>query len=64
MDKLLIIREFVHSEGGKMLLEFCKDFMVETSTKNTNAELIKGMGLLINHIQEIDEKCRTLIEKE
>lgn len=61
--ELVELREFLHSDKGRLLLGYLTDFMVEISIKgNTNAEWIKGMGMLINHLKEIDEQCRKLNE--
>lgn len=62
MMEMFELREFLQSETGKLLLRYLTDFMIETSAKaNTNAEWIKGMGMIINHLTEIDEKCRNLM---
>lgn len=56
---LIELREFLRSDKGRLLLCYLTDFMVETSIKSgANAEWIKGMGMLINHLNTIDEKCR------
>lgn len=56
---LIEIREFLKTEKGRLLLCYLSDFMVETSIKsNINAEWIRGMGMLINHLKEVDELCR------
>lgn len=53
------IREFLKTEKGQLLLGYLSDFMVEMSVKaNVNAEWIRGMGMLINHLKEIDEICQ------
>lgn len=63
MSELIELREFILSDKGKLLLCYLTDFMIKTSSKaNTNAEWIKGMGMLINHLHEIDEKCRKINE--
>lgn len=59
--ELIELREFLQTDKGRLLLCYLTDFMVETSVKgNANAEWIKGMGMLINHLKEVDEKCRQL----
>lgn len=59
--ELVELREFLHSDKGRLLLCYLTDFMVEVSTRsNGNAEWIKGMGMLINHLKEIDEQCRQI----
>ena len=59
--ELIELREFLRSDKGRLLLCYLTDFMVEVSNRsNSNAEWIKGMGMLINHLHEIDEKCRQL----
>lgn len=61
MNELIELRDFLHSDRGRLLLRYLTDFMVELSIKSTtNAEWIKGMGMLINHLNGIDEKCRKL----
>lgn len=63
MNDLIDLREFLRSEKGELLLGYLTDFMVETSVKtNANAEWVKGMGMLINHLKEIDGLCRQLNE--
>ena len=63
MLELVELREFLSSDKGRLLLCYLTDFMIETSVKsNANAEWIKGMGMLINHLKEIDQKCRNLNE--
>ena len=60
---LIELREYLRSAKGRLLLCYLTDFMVEVSNRsNSNAEWIKGMGMLINHLNEIDEKCRQLNE--
>lgn len=55
----------MRSEKGRLLLRYLTDFMVEFSTRgNANAEWIKGMGMLINHLKEIDEICQKLNEEK
>ncbi len=62
--ELIELREFLHSAKGSFLLAYLTDFMVDTAVKaNANAEWVKGMGMLINHLKEIDERCRKLNEK-
>ena len=63
MTELIELREFLISDKGKLLLCYLTDFMVETSSKaNANAEWIKGMGMLIKHLKEIDNTCQKLNE--
>ena len=63
MLELVELREFLSSDKGRLLLCYLTDFMIETSIKaNADAEWIKGMGMLINHLKEIDKKCRNLNE--
>lgn len=63
MQELVELREFLSSDKGRLLLCYLTDFMIETSIKcNGNAEWIKGMGMLINHLKEIDQQCRNLNE--
>jgi hypothetical protein len=39
--------------------------MIETASKgNANAEWIKGMGMLINHLKEVDELCQRKFNNE
>lgn len=63
MMDLIELREFLNSDKGRLLLCYLTDFMIEIASKtNTNAEWIKGMGMLINHLKDVDEKCRKLNE--
>lgn len=60
---LLAIRELMRSEKGEMLLRYLMDYMVEVASRgNSNAEWIKGMGMLISRLQKVDEECRQLNE--
>ncbi len=60
---LIELREFLRSDKGRLLLCYLTDFMVETAAKaNTNAEWVKGMGMLINHLNQVDSECRKLNE--
>lgn len=61
MTELIELREFLLSDKGKLLLRYLTDFMIETaSMPNANAEWIKGMGMLIKHLYNVDEKCRKI----
>ena len=63
MMNLIELRELLNSDKGRLLLCYLTDFMVEISVKsNSNSEWIKGMGMLINHLKEIDQKCQKLNE--
>lgn len=56
---LIVVRDLLQSEKGRELLDFMTGFMVEISVKNnSNAEWIKGMGMLIDHLKKIDDICR------
>lgn len=56
---LIELREFLHSRTGQFLMDYLHGYMVETSVKNgANAEWIKGMGMMIDHLKKVDEKCR------
>ena len=60
---LIELRDLMQSEKGKLLLEYLAGYMVEMSVKsNANAEWIKGMGMLINRLKEVDEICRQINE--
>ncbi len=62
---LIDLREFLQSARGRLLLCYLTDFMIETSVKaNVNAEWIRGMGMLINHLKEVDEICRRQNEQD
>lgn len=63
MINLIELREFLNSDKGRLLLCYLTDFMIETASKpNVNAEWVKGMGMLINYLKEVDEKCRKINE--
>lgn len=56
---LIELREFLQSTSGQLLLRYLTDFIVETSVRNNvNAEWLRGMGMMIDHLKKIDEKCR------
>lgn len=58
-EDLIDLREFLKSKGGRLILCYACDFMIETSSKScANAEWVKGMGMLINHLKEVDELCQ------
>ncbi len=62
-NDLIELRELLQSEKGKLLLCYLTDYMVEMSVKsNADAEWIKGMGMLINRLRQIDEVCRQFNE--
>jgi hypothetical protein len=59
------LRDFLNSEGGRQVLSYATEYMIETSAKgNANAEWIKGMGMLINHLKEVDELCQRKFNNE
>lgn len=63
--KLIELRELLKSKSGELFLSYAKDFMVEMSSKsNANAEWIKGMGMLINHFNGVEEECRKQNERK
>ena len=58
-EDLIDLRNFLKSKGGELVLRYAADFMIESSSKSSaNAEWIKGMGMLINHLKEVDELCQ------
>jgi hypothetical protein len=58
------LRDFLSSEGGRQVLSYATEYMIETASKtNANAEWVKGMGMLINHLQEVDEQCKKQFER-
>lgn len=58
MDKLIRLREALASKEGQLIMEYCKDFMVEISGWNAaNAEWIKGIGMLLRDLESVPEKC-------
>ena len=62
-NDLIELRESMQSEKGKLLLCYLTDYMVEMSVKaNADAEWIKGMGMLINRLRQVDEACRQFNE--
>ena len=62
---LIELREFLKSGKGRLLLSYLTDFMVEMSVKgNVNAEWLRGMGMLIHHLEEVDEICRRQNEQD
>ena len=64
MDKLILLREFLDSDGGRLLLCYATEYMIETAAKpNANAEWVKGMGMLINHLNEVDKLCQQKFNK-
>jgi hypothetical protein len=59
------LRDFLNSEGGRQVLSYATEYMIETASKgNANAEWIKGMGMLINHLKEVDELCQRKFNNE
>ena len=60
-NKLILLREAISSESGQLIINECHRYMVEMSAKsNSEAEWIKGMGLLVNRLLSIDEECQKM----
>ncbi len=65
INALIFIRDTIKSNGGRQVLSYAVDFMIENASRlGTNAEWVKGMGMLINHLEEVDEECQKLLNKE
>ena len=64
-NKLIRLREAISSEDGQLIINECHRYMVEISAmSNSDAEWIKGMGLLVNRLLSIDEECQRLNNRE
>lgn len=64
LEDLIRLRDAVASPDGQKILGECRRFMVEVACRsNSNAEWIKGMGLLIGQLDTIEDRCRKLNEE-
>ena len=64
MDKLALLNEAVQSDAGKRLLVYMHDVMVETAAMaNSNADWVKGMGMLISRIKMIEQDFKKELNK-
>lgn len=60
-EQLIRLRDAVASPDGQAIVNECHRFMIEVASRSTsNAEWIKGMGLLINRLLSIDAECRQI----
>lgn len=65
IEKLIALRDAIESTNGKLIIEECQRYMVEVASKpNSNAEWVKGIGLLLNQLKSIEEECRKLLSKQ
>lgn len=56
---------FFFSIFSQLILAECHRYMVETACRvNAPAEWVKGMGLLIGHLEKAPEECRMKFEKQ
>lgn len=61
MEQLVRLRDAVASPDGQAIVKECYRFIVEVASKsNSNAEWVKGMGLLVNRLLSVDQECRQL----
>lgn len=63
-EQLVELRNAVKSAAGGLILQAGKDFMVECSTTNFNAEHIKGMGWLLDYLQRTEERLDDFMKNE
>lgn len=63
-EQLVELRNAVSSAAGGLILQAGKDFMVECSVKNLNAEQIKGMGWLLDYLQRADERLDDFMQND
>ena len=61
LNRELALREAVHSDSGRVLLQAAAAYMVDLSAqKNANPDWIKGIGMLIHHLNETDRRLDRL----
>ena len=59
MDELIKLREVLQSPDGRLILDYAKNYMITlANSRNTNAEWLKGIGLLLAKLQEVPEECK------
>lgn len=46
----------MQSKDGRKILEFCVGYMIDSSNSNMNAEHIKGIGLLLSELKDVEQK--------
>ncbi len=64
-QKMLRLRDALNGRDGEIILAECRRFMVEVACRaNAPAEWIKGMGVLIGHLEQVDEECRRKFDKQ
>lgn len=63
-QQLVDLRNAVNSAAGGLILQAGKDFMVECSAKNFNAEHIKGMGWLLDYLQKAEKRLDDFMQNE
>lgn len=64
IEKLIALRDAIESTNGKLIIEECQRYMVEVASKpNSNAEWVKGIGLLLNQLKSIDGEYQRLYDK-
>jgi hypothetical protein len=63
--KLALINEAINSNNGKMIIEFIKEYMVElASHQNSNAEWLKGIGMSLGRLNDLQTEYQNLKSKE
>lgn len=56
-NRLALLNEAVQSEAGQRLLAYMQEVMVETAAAGkSNAEWVKGMGMLISCVKGIGQE--------
>lgn len=60
-EQLIRLRDAVASPDGQAIVNECHRFMIEVASRSTsNAEWIKGMGLMVNRLLSIDDECQKM----
>lgn len=63
-DRLILIRDTINSESGRQVLSYATEFMLDVASRpGSNAEWVKGMGMLISHLKEVDMACKNKFER-
>jgi hypothetical protein len=63
--KLALIDEALNSNHGKMIIDLIKEYMVElASHSNSNAEWVKGIGIALARLNDLQKEYRNLKTRE
>ncbi|MBR1649421.1 MAG: hypothetical protein IJ689_07500 [Alphaproteobacteria bacterium] len=64
-SQLLFLREALASREGEIILNECRRFMIELSARlNSDAQWVKGIGMLLKHLDNTEEECDTFLQQQ